>query len=657
MKIIFVASDFSGLGKGTFAASIGRVFKSCDVNVRIMKCDLYFNYDAGTINPGEHGEVYVMSDGTETDQDLGIYERFIGIEANTKDYVTSGRIFHQIFLNERAGRYLGKTVSVEHVIDEIKERMKLFANQCEVGIIELGATIGDIKGIYFLEACRQLIAELGKNQSQFVLLSHFPYLENVKELKTMGCQRSVSELRNKGIKPDVIIARTSKSDEIPDYHLNKIRLFCEVPKEAIFPIPDLDDEYKLPKFIKSKAIHKFISTKLELNLDEDRLDEWYSQLFNENNDLKIAIVGKYSHGDAYVSIMHQLRFLGVRHVVFISEAKDIETFDAVIIPGGWGSRGIENIIQAIQICRENNIPCLGICLGLQLMVIEYTRNVLGLENSNSMEFNPETPFPVVILQEEQKLKCNVGGTARLGNWTTLLEEKSKLSELYGKCEIIQRHRHRYEISPDFDYKDFRIVGKDKNTHLIEAMELLNHSFYIGVQFHPEFSIEKSPIFRGLIDAAIRRRKDLCSEQIDSITDIFIGDQDTFFENINLSDESKLDIILSMSAEERKKNGIGLEEYSILSDIVETIKEKKDIMSKIEGEIMNIHFEIRQINLHESRIEGRQLTKSEQDYISNLQNKINEKQETLKRFRESFQNQFLKFDFQLGKIRKSRNIYA
>jgi CTP synthase len=506
MKIIFVASDFSGLGKGTLCASLGRAFKSFGIETRIMKSDLYFNYDAGTINPFEHGEVYVLGDGTETDQDLGIYERFLGIELCNKDYITSGRIFHQIYLNERGGKYLGDTVSVEHIIEEIKSRLIAFAEQSELGIVELGATIGDIKGVYLLEACRQMVSEFGRNNCLFVLLTHIPYLNNVSELKTMGCQRSVNELRSKGIKPDIIVARTVNHEELPEYQMKKIQLYCEVPHEAIYTFPDLNDEYEIPKRIRATLMHNYIALKLGILLGTDKLDSWYADNFHSKIDLKVALVGKYSHQDAYISILHQLRFWGVTDVTFKSGTENLTDFDAVIIPGGWGSRGAETLIEAARICREEKIPCLGICLGLQIMVIEYSRNVLGIVNAHSVEFEEKAPSPVVILQENQKKQENMGGTSRLGNWTTVIDKESRTAKIFNSTEIIQRHRHRFEISPDFDYKNFHVVGKDKDENLIEIMELDGHDFYIGVQFHPEFVPYRSPLFKGLIDAGLKRKR-------------------------------------------------------------------------------------------------------------------------------------------------------
>jgi len=648
MKIIFVASDFSGLGKGTFSASLARVFKSFGINTRIMKCDLYFNYDAGTINPGEHGEVYVLADGTETDQDFGIYERFNGMECNDLDYSTSGRIYHQIYLNERAGKYLGQTVSVEHVIEEIKGRMLEFAGQCDIGIVELGATIGDIKGIYYLEACRQLRSELGKDDTLLILLSHFPYLQNVGELKTMGCQRSVNDLRSKGLKPDVIIARTVFHAELPEYQLSKIEKFCEVPKGAVFCFPDLDDEYEIPRLIRSKLLHNYVSLRLGMLLGEDTLDSWYGN-FAPKNDVRIALVGKYPHPDAYVSIIHHLRFMGVRSITYMSEPKDLGRYDAVILPGGWGERGIEELLHTAQICREEGIPCLGICLGLQLMVIEYSRNVLGMRGANSVEFDENAPYPVVRLQDEQRGVDEKGGSSRLGNWTTILTEGSKVAKIYGVIEIIQRHRHRYEISSQYDYRDLHIVGRDKDTNLIEVMELINHPFYIGVQYHPEFSAERVPLFKALVDAGLARRATMRKKESSKGSLLFHGTPGTYLENIDMTDVNRLREIALLSSEELADHGITREQQSILMSFLRALDEKKERMDLIENEIAYYQSEMREINLKASHIEGEPLSLVEQEMLKELQGKIDRKRQLLRDLRDDYEAQFIHYDEAIGNV--------
>ncbi len=647
MKLIFVASDFSGLGKGTFAASLGRVFKSRSIDTRVMKCDLYYNYDAGTINPGEHGEVYVLADGTETDQDLGIYERFLGQECNTLDYLTSGRVFHQVYLNERAGKYLGKTVSVEHVIDEIKDRIRNFASQCDVGIVELGATIGDIKGIYFLEACRQLISELGSSNCMFVLLSHFPFLMNVGEIKTMGCQRSVHELRSKGLKADIIIARTTDIDSIPDYQLNKIRLFCEVPKEATFCVPDLDNEYELPRYLRSVKIDLYIMNTMKIKSTVDKLDDWYHR-FAEPKEIKIAMVGKYSHPDAYVSIMQQLKMNGVHSVTFMESPAGLENFDAVIIPGGWGKRGIEEMVETARICRESQIPVLGICLGLQILLIEYARNVLGMKNANSTEFDPNTPYPVVKLQEEQKKSKNLGGTARLGNWTTVFKPDTIVSRIYGSNRIVQRHRHRYEISPDFKTKDFIVSGRDEKTNLIETMELKTHRFHLGVQYHPEFGPEKNPIFTALIQAAKDRKKSL--HAVPKTKGKQVKKSDAGHPEIDYSDIKMLTTIAQMDKASLLAKGIDDAQYAMAVAIVQSVQDKNLQISGVLDEIEVIQQQMREINMHPVHMEGKPLTKAEKDKLKQLQAKIDENRDLIRDIRDQYQGNIIS---NLENINRSR----
>lgn len=654
MKIIFVASDFSGLGKGTFSASLGRVLKSCDVDVHIMKCDLYFNYDAGTINPGEHGEVYVLADGTEVDQDFGIYERFLGIEASSRDYMTSGQVFHQIYLNERAGNYLGQTVSVEHVIDEIKNRMTEFASRYEVAIIELGATIGDIKGTYFLEACRQLMAGYdGVDKSLFILLSHFPYLENVHELKTMGCQRSVNDLRAKGIKPNIIVARTSNENEIPDSQLRKIEMFCGVSKDSVITVPDLANELQLPQYISEKGLQDQIAKILEINLEMNKLKRWYRN-HAPSNDLKIALVGKYAHADAYVSIIQQLKFLGVRSVTFLSRPKDLTSYDAVILPGGWGERGIENIIKAAKVCREEQIPCLGICLGLQIMVIEYARNVLGLENANSAEFDPTSKNQVVILQEDQKKRHALGGTSRLGNWTTILSGGSCVASIYKKTEIVQRHRHRYEITSDIDFGDFRVIGRDQRTGLIEVMELSHHPFYIGVQYHPEMSIDV-PLFRALIETAEKRKRMKMSKkkQSHSSPHPLSQYQGTFLHNIDMNEEYRLREVAAMPSELATRQGIPERQHELLRQFFNVLDEQHATMTKIENEIAANEEQMRQINLNpdrlQDRLDGSPLMEEELLRLAELESTIKEKVQLMRNLRDKYATLLMQFDEAIGEL--------
>lgn len=652
MKIIFVASDFSGLGKGTFGAALGRLLRSHGIDVRIMKCDLYYNYDAGTINPKEHGEVYVLANGLETDQDLGIYERYLDTECNSYDYVTSGQIHHQVYLNERSGQYLGQTVSFEHVIEEITRRITRFAQQCEVGIVEIGATIGDIKGVFFLEACRQLRAELGRVNSAFVLLSHFPYLQSCGELKTMGCQRSVNDLRSKGLKPDVLVARTPQDVKLDDYLFKKIELFCEVPRQAVIQLADVDNSYDIPSVLRSLGLQHYLASHMELELGEDSLDEWYKK-FDPKRDLKIAMVGKYSHSDAYVSILHQLRFLGIKEVEYMDHPEDLTHYDAVIIPGGWGKRGTEEMIEAARICRENRIPCLGICLGLQIMAIEYCRNVLGLEGANSTEFDDKTPYPVVVMQEAQKETHGLGGTARLGNWVTQLVPGSLAAQIYGE-ETTQRHRHRYEISSEVDFGAFKITGRDKKTELVEVMELPDHPFYLGVQFHPEFQPGRNPVFEGLIKAA-EQRKVLNSQDLQSLKQgLSGGTPGTFFDCLNIKKTNDFRTIARLDDYQLQHAGISYYQQKIIREFLKIWDEKEAVVAQLEQEISFYEREMRQININEKySVEHMPLSDTDRTILTQLRKDIETKNQKLKELRFFYQEQMQRFDEEMNRTFRDR----
>jgi CTP synthase len=495
VRICVTTSDFSGLGKGTFSAALGRLLASRGLNVRIMKCDLYYNYDAGTMNPGEHGEVYVLADGRETDQDLGIYERFLDKELTSREYVTNGQIHHQIYLNEREGKYLGQTVSVEHVIDEIKRRIVEVASEVDVLIVELGATIGDIKGTFYLEAIRELQSEPGVKMMLFHL-SFLPMLDKVGELKTMGSQRSVGYLRSYGLKPDVLVCRTQEVEVIPEAQVYRLTKFCDVQDNCIICLPDLDDVFELPRKLSTFRLDEVVSEKMSIPLRASTTDDWYKK-FSPPNDLSVVLVGKYPHRDAYLSIKHHLWMNGVRDISYTDRLTSAEGIDGVILTPGWGERGVEKMIESARFCRENSVPCLGICLGLQVMVIEYARNVLGLKGANSTEFDESTPHPVIQQLASQKERVGLGGTARLGNWTTLVTEGSKAHSVYKATRIVQRHRHRYEVAGDYEWGKFRPVGYDEKTGLIEIMELADHPFYMGCQFHAEFSL-RSPLIEAFV---------------------------------------------------------------------------------------------------------------------------------------------------------------
>jgi CTP synthase len=643
MKILFVASDFSGLGKGAFSAALALVLNSHGVRTKIMKSDLYFNYDAGTINPQEHGEVYVLADGTEVDQDFGMYERFTRSENSALDYITSGRVFHQIYINEREGKYLGETVSTEHVIDEIKSRILQFAKQADVGIIELGATIGDIKGIYALEACRELISELGENSAAFILLSHFPFLENVQELKTMGCQRSVSALRAKGIQPDIVIARTpSGHPNVPDYQLGKLARYCGIPKDYVFPLPDLANEYEIPRVLIQGSLHQIVALQLGVVLRQNFLADW-EQTFEKPKRVRIALVGKYTHADAYVSILQQLRFFGVSDVQCIPDEVGLENFDGVIIPGGWGKRGTEGLTRAARRCRRERIPTLGICLGLQIMLIDYARDALGLADANSAEFDPDTKHPVVVLQEEQKRISGLGGTSRLGNWTTILEPGSKLALAHGSETIVQRHRHRYEVSSEYNYKDFKITGRDQRTGLVEVMELADHPFYVGVQFHPEFSAVKNPVFGAFIEA-VQAHKHPNANEVVSFP-VGSGFPDSILPAS--TDEIRAISLLSESALHEK--GISRAQQQLFKEVVRLLDERDAEMAIEENAVLGLERQMRDINLQPQRQDGILLTPSEKAKLAEFEDQINKRRAKIREARLRFEAEFYRIEARISRL--------
>jgi CTP synthase len=646
MKIIFVASDFSGLGKGTFCAALGRVLRSHGVHVRIMKSDLYFNYDAGTINPQEHGEVYVLADGTEVDQDFGIYERFTGVENSARDYITSGRVFHQIYLNEREGKYLGETVSTEHVIDEIKSRMLSFAEQADVGIVELGATIGDLKGIYALEACREIISEFGEENVAFVLLSHFPFLANVQELKTMGCQRSVSALRAKGIQPSIIVARTpAEHSVIPEYQIGKLARYCGVSREYVFCLPDLPDEYEIPNVMVEGSLHQIVALKLGLILRRSTLPDWYEK-FDPPTRLRVALVGKYSHGDAYVSIHHQLRLFGVEAVEYLPNATGLDAFDGVIIPGGWGKRGTDEVIAAAEKCRREGIPTLGICLGLQLMVIEYAQNVMGLGGANSAEFEGNAEHSVIVMQEEQKRALGLGGTSRLGNWTTLLEEDSIAAKAYDAHKVVQRHRHRFEVSADYDFGRFRVTGRDERTGLIEVMELSDHPFYLGVQFHPEFGPQKNPIIGALVHAAKRNQRS--HAQAIEIAPTF-PTPPYLPDSVVPASPDEIRRIAGLPVGRLNEVGITAAQQEIFVALAKRLDEHEAVMDREEQAIRSLELQMREINQQPERLAGGSLSESDIQRMRELQSRSDDRRSRISELRMAFEDDFSRIEAGLSKF--------
>lgn len=517
--IVVTGGVISGIGKGVLAASAGRLLKEMGLDVTGIKVDPYLNVDAGTMNPNQHGEVFVTEDGYEADLDLGHYERFMGVNMHRENNMTAGQIYSSVILKEREGKYLGSTVQmVPHVTTEIKERIR--AIDSKVLIIEIGGTVGDIEGEIFLEAIRELTLEIGREHFMFTHITYVPYIRTTNEYKTKPTQQSVQLLRRIGIQPDVIVARSETLVEPED--LRKIALFGGVPQHMVVNMPDIKNVYEVPQMLYQRKFHQLIADRLGLALS----GQFHWEVPNYFNHLKIGIVGKYlGTNDAYKSIDESIFLCGVEKPQMI-DAQELEemkeeeiksllsTFDGLIIPGGFGKRGSEGKMKALKYCREKKRPVLGICLGMQLMVIEFARNVLGWKKANSTEFDPHTPYPLIDMMEDQKASLQMGGTMRLGGQKTIVSPGTRLEEVYkGRSEIIERHRHRYEVndkahpelfcSPDQPRKD-RVLTVSSFSDFVEAIEIPEHPFYIGVQYHPEYLSKVGsvhPLFTALIKAA------------------------------------------------------------------------------------------------------------------------------------------------------------
>ena len=525
-KYIFVTGGVvSSLGKGITAASLGRILKNRGVKVVSQKFDPYINLDPGTMSPYQHGEVFVTDDGAETDLDLGHYERFIDINLTKNNNVTSGKVYDAVIKKERRGDYLGGTVQViPHITNEIKDRIMRPARESnpDVVITEIGGTVGDIESQPFLEAIRQMKREVGKENVLYIHATLVPYLHASGEAKTKPTQHSVHELRGIGIHPDIIACRVEQrmSHEMEE----KIALFCDVDKEAVIQVEDADTIYEVPLNLRNEGMDDIVVEKLGLQCGEPNMDEWRAmvdKIKHYEHELTVAIVGKYvAIHDAFLSIVESLRHAGfdqgikvdIRWVDSETVTKEnvgeiLKGVAGIIVPGGFGDRGIEGKINAIQYVRENNIPFLGICLGMQLAVVEYARNVLGMAEANSAEFG-DTEFPVIDLLPEQKEVEEMGGTMRLGLYPCKLREGSKSLELYGESPIYERHRHRYEFNnayrEQYDHSDMEIIGTSLDGRLVEMIELRNHPYFIACQFHPEFKSRPNrphPLFKGLIKSA------------------------------------------------------------------------------------------------------------------------------------------------------------
>ena len=529
IKYIFVTGGVSSsLGKGIIAASLAKLLQAQDFRVTIQKFDPYINVDPGTLNPYEHGECYVTDDGAETDLDLGHYERFLSIKTSQANNVTTGRVYQSVIEKERKGLFLGKTVQViPHITNEIKERMQLLGKSGEFDIIitEIGGTVGDIESLPYIESVRQLIYELGEDNALVIHLTLVPFLSAAKELKTKPTQHSVKTLMESGIKADVLVCRTEY--ELSHELKKKLALFCNVRVEAVIQSIDVETIYDVPIKMMEEGLDKVVLNKLKLTSKPPKLDHWRSFLYkykNPKRNLSIGLVGKYVElQDSYKSILEALIHAGaineaeVKVVSIHSEFLDqtnseekLKSLDGLIVAPGFGGRGIEGKIEAITYVRENKIPFFGICFGMQMAVIEYTRNILNHKNANSTEINENTDYPVIDLMESQKGIVNKGGTMRLGTWDCKLIEGSKVAKVYDQKVIKERHRHRYEFNNEyfsevFDSGSFKVAGVNPKTNLVEIVENQNHPWFVGVQFHPEYKSTVSnphPLYVDFIKASI-----------------------------------------------------------------------------------------------------------------------------------------------------------
>jgi CTP synthase len=529
MKYIIVTGGvLSGLGKGITASSIGRLLRGRGLRVTAVKIDPYLNCDAGTMNPYQHGEVYVLNDGGEVDLDLGNYERFLDVELSSDHNITTGKVYRTVIERERRGDYLGKTVQIiPHVTNEIKERIKKVSESsgADITLVELGGTVGDIESMPFLEAVRQLFRESGGEENCiFVHTTLVPVMGSVGEQKTKPTQHSVKELRAIGIIPNVIVARGGKPLE---YDIKrKISLFCDVPLEAVVSAPDADSIYLVPSILDKQGLTDYLLRKMKLDCPRNNMKKWDSfvhNLMNPKGEVEIAIVGKYTDlKDSYLSHIeafhHASAEAGVKVNLRWLEGEDLETdgaekllkgVDGILIPGGFGDRGVEGKISAIRYARERKIPLLGVCLGFQLAVVEHCRNVMNLKGANSSEFNPKTEYPVIDILPEKIGVRDMGATMRLGAHDITLAKESKVWELYsGKTKISERHRHRYEVNPIFidsiENSGFCFTGRSMDGVRMEVAELKGHPYFVATQFHPEFKSRPenpSRVHLGLVMAA------------------------------------------------------------------------------------------------------------------------------------------------------------
>jgi CTP synthase len=530
-KYIFVTGGvLSGLGKGVISSSIGLLLKLQGFKVSLQKIDPYVNVDAGTMNPYEHGEVFVTRDGKETDLDIGRYERFLDEELTASNYITTGQVYWNVIRKERSGQYLGQTVQIiPHITDEIKRliRLPLEESGAEIGVIEIGGTVGDIESLPFLEALRQMKDELPREDTFFVHVTLLPRLTTSDEVKTKPTQHSVKELRAIGIQPDAIVARCDAP--LPESVKRKIALFCDVALEDVIEDPDLPSIYHAPLAMSEHGLHLRVAEGLGLERRQTPLEEWERRIRRieaPDHRVRVGIVGKYVElRDAYISITEALLHAGAQESIgaeieWISaedliggHAEDrLASLDGILIPGGFGHRGVEGKLEAVEYARTRRIPYFGLCLGLQCAVIEFARNVLGWHTANTTEIDPETPYPVIALLEEQSHVTQKGGTMRLGVYESELITDSVSHRSYQRDTIVERHRHRYEFNPVFkeplEAAGLRVTGTSENHRLVEIVELDDHPWFVAVQFHPEFTshfLSPHPLFRGFLRSCLERQ--------------------------------------------------------------------------------------------------------------------------------------------------------
>ena len=533
-KYIFITGGVvSSLGKGIASASLGALLEARGLKVTMIKLDPYINVDPGTMSPFQHGEVFVTADGAETDLDLGHYERFVRTTMGKNNNFTTGQIYESVIRKERRGDYLGGTVQViPHITDEIKRSVVLGAGKADVAMVEIGGTVGDIESLPFLEAIRQMGVEVGHENAIFMHLTLVPYIRTSGEIKTKPTQHSVKELRSIGIQPDVLLCRAEQP--IPDSERRKIALFTNVAEEAVISAVDADNIYRIPMLLHAQRLDDIVVRKMGLDLPPADLTEWSAfidGLDNQQGEVNVAMVGKYVHlTEAYKSLSEALGHAGVHtrtgvriHYVDSEEIEEqgtgcLEGMDAVLVPGGFGERGVEGKIEAVRYARESRIPFLGICLGMQVAVIECARNLAGLNGAHSTEFDPDTPYPVIALItewldasgqiESRDETTDLGGSMRLGGQRCQLSEGSLARGLYGREEIVERHRHRYEFNNRYlealEQAGLRVSGRSADGRLVEIVELPDHPWFLACQFHPEFTSKPRdghPLFSGFIQAA------------------------------------------------------------------------------------------------------------------------------------------------------------